>query len=272
MSAVPLPIAPRTVIEAFLPADGQVPLDVVFDTANAAGIADQPLRLALRRMVAAGDIVQAGRGRSGTAELTLAGRQRLGRDRLALRLAFAQDQGLAPWDGRWRLLAVSTPEADRAARDALRRQLVDTGAAAVSTGLYLSPHNLADMLDTHERSHLVQATATGVDVRGVTDPQAVTEALWPRARIIEAYAVVDQAIEHVQLAMETGAEAALVGQLHLAEALEQAMRSDPLIPLELRTEPWAPTQIRRRWHDAWAALTRDLAGELLYLGWLPQRP
>lgn len=271
MSATPPSTTPRTVIEAFLPIEGEASLDVVFDTGNAVGIADQPLRLALRRMAATGDITQTGRGRKGTAELTPAGRQRLSRDRLALGLAFAQDHGLAPWDGCWRMLAVSTSEAERTIRDVLRRRLVEAGAAAVSTGLYLSPHDLTDMLDTFERSHLVQATATDVDMRGVTDPQELTELLWPRAGTIEAYGVVDRTIEHVRLASGTNARAALIGQLHLAEALEQAMRTDPLIPPELRTGTWPPAESRQRWRDMWSALAQNFPSELLYLGWLTPR-
>ncbi|GAA0596483.1 PaaX family transcriptional regulator [Kribbella sandramycini] len=251
-------VSPRTVIEAFLPSRGDIALELVYDTANAAGIADQPIRLALRRMVAAGEVVQSGRGRQATAALTAVGRERLDQDRLAVRLAFTQDQGLDPWDGRWRLLAVSAPESERAIRDGLRRTLVEAGAALVSTGLYVSPHDLAIVLDSSE--YLVHAEATDLDVRGVTDPQAIAELLWPAAPTIAAYDAIDDAIR------QTGPP--LVRQLHLAEALEHALRPDPLLPPELRASPWPPAVVRRRWYDAWMALTEQLPEELLYRGWL----
>lgn len=269
--SIDIAITPRTIIEAFLPNEGAASLDLVYDTANAAGISDQPLRLGLRRMVTAGEIVQTGRGRQGAISLTDAGRERLHKDRLALRLAFAQDQGLAPWDGRWRLLAVSAPESQRSARDLLRRRLVEAGAAAVSTGLYLTPHDLIEMLDTAQHTRLVQATATEVNIRGVTDPLEVTELIWPGEQTVAGYAYPDRVISAPALLSAETTEAILVEQLRLAEALERALRSDPLIPPELRHGIWSPTRTRHRWYETWHNLATRLPEEVLYRGWLPTR-
>lgn len=57
-------------------------------------------------------------------------------------------------------------------------------------------------------------------------------------------------------------------QILLADALERAMRDDPLIPLELRPPDWAPTRIRRRWLDAWEGLAARLPEQVIYRGWL----
>ncbi|TDD52660.1 PaaX family transcriptional regulator, partial [Kribbella antibiotica] len=220
-------MSPRTVIDAFLPSAGKVALEQVYDTANAAGVADQPLRLALRRLVASGEVVQTGRGRAGAASLTDTGRLRLEQDRMAVRLALAQDQGLAGWDGRWQLLAVSAPESDRAVRDTLRRTLTEAGAAPVSTSLYVTPHDLSALID--DDRHLVHAVATHLDVRGTTDPQAIAELLWPQEPLLKGYAKLQQVIDEVDT---TDADSALVQQLRLADALEDALRPDPLIPPE----------------------------------------
>ncbi|WIM92981.1 PaaX family transcriptional regulator [Actinoplanes oblitus] len=259
---------PRTVVEAFLPFDGVTPLDLLYDTANAAGLDDQPVRLSIRRMLAAGEVTQSGRGRRGTLALTDAGRVRLGRDRLALRLALGQDHGQAPWDGRWHLLAVSVPETDRTVRDALRRDLTEAGAAPVSTGLYVSPHDLGAMLGDANAEHLVRAAATALDVRGTTEPAAIAEQLWPASPIIAGYAVVEHTVARVRATTDAGVHAVLAHQLSLADALEQAMRHDPLVPLELRSD-WPPSRIRRAWHATWTALTARLPEEMLYRGWLP---
>ncbi|WP_435300454.1 hypothetical protein [Timonella sp. A28] len=98
-------ISPRTVIEGFLQPEHPTALNVVFDAANHVGIPDQPIRLALRRMIAAGDIEQVGRGRSGKITLTPSGKSRLLRDRIALQFAFDQDNHTTTWDGTWKLLA-----------------------------------------------------------------------------------------------------------------------------------------------------------------------
>lgn len=257
-------LTPRTVLEAFLPPDGAVPLALVYDTANLAGLADQPLRLTIRRMIAAGEITQSGRGRSGSIALTDHGRRRLHRDRLGLDLAFAQDAGQAPWDGSWRLLALSTFERERTVRDALRRELLAAGAVVISTGLYVSAHDIRGMLKADARAKFITASATDLDVRGTSDPHELTEMLWPPTPVVDAYDVVERAL--VTDAAEPEAPV-LVRQLHLADALERAMRHDPLIPLELRRGPWRPSTTRTAWAYRWRTLRERAGGDSLYRGW-----
>ncbi|MGW5879092.1 PaaX family transcriptional regulator [Nocardiopsis terrae] len=261
-------LAPRTVIEACLPMTGEVGVDAVLDTANTAALADQPVRLALRRMVGAGEVLQSGRGRRGTVRLTERGRARLERDRAALVLAEQQDTGRGSWDGVWRLTAVSLPESERSQRDALRRRLTELGAAPVSTGLYLSPHDLLEMLDDGAANHLVHAEAGRVEVRGVTDPLEVTELLWPAAPVIDGYRPLEELIDRVATAScEAEAARARVLQLRLADALEKAMRQDPLVPPELRPAPWPPSRIRQRWRSVWRTLVSRTPDGGVYQGW-----
>ncbi len=265
----PFSISPRTIVEAFLPVEGAVGLNLIYDTANAVGIGDQVLRLCLRRMASAGQIEQIGRGRKGSVTLTEVGRERLRRDRLALHLAFAQDDGVAPWDGSWRLLAVSTPEAERSVRDSIRRVLVEAGAVSISTGLFISPHDLADMLDAEQKGRVVRITASEISIGGESDPHKLAEILWPPEPIVAVYERLERALIDQQVADATGAEAALRAQLLLAEAIEQALRPDPLLPLELRSAHWQPTHFRREWRRLWDTLTRRLPEEVLYRGWFP---
>lgn len=239
-------IAARTVVEAFLPVHGEVPLGLVYDTANAVGIDDQPLRLAIRRMQAAGEVQQHGRGRSGSLSLTPAGRAAVERDRAALHVAAAQDAGALRWDGSWHLFAVGAPETERAARDALRRDLTASGAASLSTGVFLSPHDLRPLLPPSAAPYIVSATVTDLDVRGERDPAAIAELLWPAAAIDARYDVVERA-----LALDDVAAPADVRRLRLADALERALRDDPLIPPELRGGSWRPASLRRRWGQRW---------------------
>ena len=255
-------IAPRTVVEAFLPHEGDVSLSEVYDAANLAGLDDQPVRLAIRRLVAAGDIVTHGRGRRGAMSLTDAGRERLLHDRQSLALAFAQDAGSARWDGRWRLIAVSVPESHRAVRDTVRTQLLERGAAVASTGLYVSPHDLVRSLPRGASHYLTTATTADVCVHGVRDPLRIAETLWPSAPIVAAY-------RHIEEVLDDDADRPeVVRALMLAEALERAMRDDPLLPLELRRGPWAPTAIRGRWARRWDTLRETDAGGV-YAGWWP---
>lgn len=258
-------ISPRTVIEAFLPPTGHAPLKAIYDTANLAGLQDQPVRLALRRMIAGGDIAQTGRGRAGTITLTSTGRRRLERDRRSLALAFAQDAGDAPWDGRWRLIAVSVPERERAVRDALRRGLQELGAVAISTGLYVSPHDLIAELPDEALPYLSAATTADLNVRGTTDAQTIAQALWPSEPTLAAYATLDETV--VRGTADAGMPG-VVSLLLLADALELAIREDPLLPLELRRTPWPPSRTRRDWARQWETL-REKCQNPIYDGWWP---
>lgn len=260
-----LQIAPRTVVEAFLPASGEARLSDIYDTANLAGIDDQPVRLAIRRLIASGDVAQHGRGRAGTLTLTNAGHRHLQRDRQSLALAFAQDAGDSRWDGRWRLIVVSVPERERTVRDTLRRELRDLGAVAISTGLYVSPHDLLDALRVDAGPYLSTATTDDLNIQGTTDPRAIAEDLWPHSHIVTAYTVIDDILR--EDAADTSTPD-IVRQLQLAEALERAIRDDPLIPLELRGGKWAPTTIRAAWARRWATL-QESGGSLIYQGWWP---
>jgi len=256
-------ISPRTVIEAFLPPTGGARLADIYDTANLAGLEDQPVRLAIRRLVASGDAEQTGRGRAGTLSLTSSGRRRLERDRQSLGLAFAQDAGEAPWDGHWRLMAVTVPERERATRDTLRRSLHELGATAISTGLYVSPHDLFTELPDGLESYLSTATTADLNVRGTDSPQAIAETLWPSEPTIAAYSTLDEALHRD--ATKSTAPAAM-RMLYLADALELAIRYDPLLPPELRATPWTPSRTRTTWAHRWDTLSNE-APTPIYPGW-----
>lgn len=260
-------IAPRTIIEAFLPFSGEVSMAAIYDAANLVGADAQPVRLAIRRLIASGDVVQRGRGRAGTLRLTSAGRQRLERDRLSLALAFAQDARDVRWDGRWHLIAVSVPERDRKVRDTLRRELSNLGAVGISTSLYLSPHDLADSLPVAARPYLTTASTGDISIQGISEPAAIAEALWPADPIVTAYTAISDVLGANIL---TTAIDPVVGQLHLADALERAMRNDPLIPPELRDGPWKPTVLRAAWARQWKTL-RQGRTSLIYKGWWSPR-
>jgi len=256
-------IAPRTVIEAFLPSVGSIDLGTIYTAANAVGIVDQTLRLAIRRLSASGEVEQHGRGRAGSLMLTSLGHARQARDRIGLALAFGQDDGSIRWDGTWHLVAISAPERDRAIRDGLRRELLAAGAATISTGLFASVHDLHDMFDSALSSHLVTATATALNIRGAVKPAEIAELLWPSVPIITAYDAITQALDR-----DDASQPSTVRRLWLAHALERATRYDPLIPPEIRSVPWLPTTLRTAWTKRWRAISDD-NGTRPYAQWLP---
>lgn len=259
--------SPRTLIEALLPLDHEASLGSVYDTANRLGIHDQPLRLAVRRLIATGEITQHGRGRAGTIRLTDTGRARLERDRTGLRLAFAQDAGHAPWDGTWHLLAMSAPESERSVRDSFRRVMLELGAVPVSTGLYLTPHDLSQLVPPEAGRYLLTADARTLSVQGLNDPRTIAETLWPPEPTLTAYRELASTLRD-----ERNDADPLLRQLRLAEMLDKALRRDPLLPPELRRAPWAPTQARHAWLQEWHEATSRTPELQVYKGWLATSP
>ncbi|MGO3886849.1 MAG: PaaX family transcriptional regulator, partial [Mycetocola sp.] len=166
-----------------------------------------------------------------------------------LNLALAQDAGAQAWDGQWHLTAISTPESDRRRRDAARRSLLSAGAAPASTGLYVSPHDLTELLPDDLNSHIVTAASSTLSLRGMTDPLEITEHLWPAAPVVAPYGALADALD-----ADTTSETPTTRKLRLADALDRALRDDPLIPAELRQTPWRPAQIRRSWRDRWHSI------------------
>ncbi|WP_424936009.1 MULTISPECIES: hypothetical protein [Bacteria] len=254
-----LDVAPRTVVECCFDASGTAALSFVYDVGLAVGVAEQAVRLAIRRLADAGVLIQEGRGRRGLIRLLPAGVERLAADTRAVAFAYAQDAGSLAWDGIWRLHTFSIPEQERATRDALRRTLVDLGTAPLTPGVYVTPHDLwSDLsreLPAETLRQLYTATATEIVGPGCETPLAVAERLWPAAETIAAYHALSQFLDEARApALDAGRAQQMAYALRLAEGLGQGLTVDPLLPPELRTEPWPPAKVRARFLDAWERL------------------
>lgn len=274
MSTNPFSVSPRTVIEGCFSPSGVAELSLVYDLGLALGIAEQTIRLTIRRMQVAGQLRQEGRGRSGALIRSDDATRRGELDGELMRFAFAQDAGASPWNGEWHLYAFSIPESDRAERDALRGALVSLGAAPLVPGLYVAAHSLdaelAAALPTHDLdSRLIRSRSAHLTVPGCESPQDIAEHLWPAHLTLEAYRPLEWLLAHDEglAAILTGhqreqrATAVAAEALKLAEGLGQALQQDPLLPIELRNTPWQPTATRATFLEAWSKL-QSLAPEL----------
>lgn len=255
-------ISPRTLIEGCFGSESTVPLDLVYDVGLALGLAEQTVRLAIRRMQAAGEVEQIGRGRRGRLERTAIAEASARQDERLLRFAFAQDRGETPWDGQWRLYGFSVPEAARSERDALRAALQHLGAASMIPGLYASPHDLMEELSVlvpaeEAAGRMIVASADRISVGGVKDPLLIAERLWPAAPILAAYEPLQRELADVVAPSPSDRVAVLAAAIRLREAFGQALAADPLLPPELRASPWPPIELRRRFLSAWSVLQQD---------------
>jgi len=253
----PVDPTPREVVELALADDGSAALSSLYDAANLLGIADQPLRLAIRRLADAGLVEQTGRGRAGSLRSTRRARRRALLDEAYWDFAVAQDDGEVAWDGHWHLLGFTVPESHRAERDRLRDALSRLGAAPLTPGLFVSPHDLRPALDAETEGavgrYLTTAAARQVERGGRPIAELVGD-LWPLEALRDAYGSLLATLDRWAGSARSDVRArTLAGRIAVRTALERAVGTDPLLPPELLPADWpgrpARERVRRDWLD-----------------------
>src|SRR6266496_1758305 len=104
------------------------------------GVSDSAARAALSRLTRNQLLVTSKSGRRTVVRLSARAAEILDEGG---RHIFSFGRTVEPWDGMWSLVAFSIPEHNRAARDALRKQLRWLGLAPLYDGLWVSPRNHA---------------------------------------------------------------------------------------------------------------------------------
>src|SRR5579871_5129718 len=122
--------------ELVRPTGGEAWTSAFIDVLGRLGVEEKAARQALMRTAADGWLSSERIGRRTVWRLTPAAERLLrdGTERIFGFTAVAQD-----WDGRWTIVIVRTPEAERSARHALRTRLRWAGFGNVMPGVWLSP-------------------------------------------------------------------------------------------------------------------------------------
>ncbi|HEX4813937.1 MAG TPA: PaaX family transcriptional regulator C-terminal domain-containing protein [Nonomuraea sp.] len=214
------------------------------------GIAEGTVRVALSRMVAAGDLIQ--EHRSYRLSERLVERQ--------ARQDESRDPHTRPWDGTWEIAVVTAERRAPADRAAFRHTMTALRLAELREGTWLRPANLV-----REWPEAVTAQCTLIDGRPRRDP---TPLLWDldgwaaQARRLER--ALESALETtLETAMETAMETAPVTAGGLAEgflvsaAVLRHLLADPLLPEELLPPGWPGAELRAR-YDAFDARYREV--------------
>ncbi|WP_117208433.1 PaaX family transcriptional regulator C-terminal domain-containing protein [Allorhizocola rhizosphaerae] len=239
-------ITTRVLVESLVRADGTVDAGELYAIAAILGMTDQQVRLCIKRLVAEGRFTHEGRGRRALLRATA----EVFNEVEFVRYAYRQDQGLEPWDGRWRLVAFAIPETARAARDSFRDAIVYLGGAFVQGGLYVTPNDWDDLIAVHRDrlgigAGVTTLTTTDLCVGGERDPRRLAAALWPLGEIAERYVRLG---ERARQLLESHAGLArielLAGTIEVAAQFTAAMEPDPLLPPELLPRPWPGTEAR----------------------------
>lgn len=182
-------------------------------------IKEPTLRVALTRMVAAGDLIRSDDGYRLSERL-------LDRQR-------RQDDALRPvlrdWDGSWLTAVVTSVGEDARTRSELRKMLQQSRFGELREGVWLRPDNLRAELDPDIARHVRL-------LRSVDDaPAELAARLWD---------LVGWAATAVDLIAAMSRAGDLPTEFAIAAAMVRHLRTDPVLPEELVPRDWPGWRLR----------------------------
>ncbi|OZC41657.1 PaaX domain-containing protein, C- domain protein [Rhodococcus sp. WWJCD1] len=210
----------------------------ILTLATKLGFGQSAVRVALTRLVAAGDLDRS--DGMYTLSARLIDRQR--------RQDFALHYHASAWDGSWRLAVVTTGAEDSTDRAALRTALRAAKFGEVREGVWGRPNNVSTTVraDARERLTLFRAVPEGDAVDLVSEVFAPTE--WAKA-----------AEELVTMLREASV---MVERFEIAAAIVRHILDDPLLPAEVLPAHWPGHDIRQA-YEAFRIELTTLAEEIL---------
>src|SRR5580692_11440769 len=188
------------------------------------GIKETTLRVALTRMVSAGDLIRSADG------------YRLS-DRLLARQR-RQDEAVRPrtraWRGHWHILIVTSVGTDARTRAALRTTLHHKRFGELREGVWMRPDNLEFDVDIEIRARMriMQARDDA--------PAELAGQLWDRP----SWAGTGQ-----RLVAEMSRASDVPARFVVAAAIVRHLLTDPVLPDELLPADWPGTRLRTAYYD-----------------------
>ena len=193
------------------------------------GIRESTVRVALTRMVGAGDLVRSEDG------------YRLS-DRLLARQR-RQDDAINPrrraWDGTWTVLVITTVGTEARARAAMRNSLQDKRFAELREGVWIRPDNVEVDLggEVGERVRVLCARDEA--------PGELAAQLWDLSGWADAGR---------QMLTAMAAAPDVPGRFTVAAAMVRHLLTDPVLPDELLPDDWPGAALRKAYEDFAAEL------------------
>lgn len=188
------------------------------------GIKETTLRVALTRMVGAGDLIRSADGYRLSDRLLA--RQRRQDD--------AIDPRVRPWSGQWVTLIVTSVGGDARTRAALRTAMHDKRFGELREGVWMRPDNLEPDLDP-EIDARVRVLRARVD-----DAAELAGELWDLPGWAET--------GH-RLLDEMAAAPDIPARFVVAAATVRHLLTDPVLPDELLPADWPGARLRAAYHD-----------------------
>lgn len=188
------------------------------------GIREATLRVALTRMVGAGDLIRSDDG------------YRLS-DRLLARQR-RQDDAMRPqtraWHGYWHALIVTTVGTDARSRAALRTSMHHKRFGELREGVWMRPDNLDFELEP-DVAHRVRVLRARDDA-----PEQLAGQLWD---LPEWNRAGDRLLDEMAEAVD------IPGRFVVAAAMVRHLLTDPMLPTELLPADWPGARLRAAYYD-----------------------
>lgn len=248
--------------EFVLPAGEPVWTQTLLDALGHVGVEEKSARQALARTAADDVVVSERSGRRVRWSLTTAGRRLLSEG--AARI-YGHGVGREAWDGRWLVLVVSVPEAQRALRHQLRTQLAWAGLGSPAPGVWVCPdasrvgeaHRALVDVGLDESALLVVGGTHG----GLSDAELVAQA-WDLRELEARYGEFVEQFADLTPEEDGGV---LAAQVRLVDAWRRFPFLDPQLPAELLPEDWVgarAAEVFHARHEAWAPGAQAAFAEL----------
>jgi phenylacetic acid degradation operon negative regulatory protein len=203
------------------------------------GIAEGTTRVALSRMVAAGEL------RTNDGVYELAGRVRSRQETQDWALA----PDLRPWDGRWVIHVVTADARSAADRAALREAAPKLRLAEQREGVWVRPDNLPDAASPRDARAVFAAQCRAWRAEPDGDAAALARGLFA----VEAWSAKARRLAtHLRdglAPLAAGDERALAEGFVAGAAALVHLRADPLLPLELLPDDWPGDDLRAAYLD-----------------------
>lgn len=242
------PLTARSVLASTLLGADPPELPVAYLCRMAAlfGINENRARVALSRMVQAGEATTDGEGRYRLSGRLLERQQRQQASRSGR---------TRQWRGEWVVAVVTAPPSPPEARAARREALVRLRLSQLREGVWVRPDNLELEWPAVLADDLTVVTGRLELPPGRTEPALADElfALAPWAQRAEA-------LRHELARLEPVEADALAPGFVLSAAVLRHLQADPLLPDALLAPSWPGSSLRRD-YEAWDAAYRRLLAE-----------
>ncbi|MHA7299247.1 PaaX family transcriptional regulator [Pseudarthrobacter sp. MDT1-22] len=150
------------------------------------------------------------------------------------------------WQGRWTMAIYQVPEAERAVREQLRKQLAWHGFGQLSPSTWLSPHDLiSEVREIAAENPLAKVDALWCGTGDLQEDRGLAARCWDLDQLgadyrhfIHNYAALDN--EGVNA--DKDGRTALIERMHVIGDFRRFPFRDPYLPRELQPDSWPSSE------------------------------